>query len=67
MLLHPAIAECANVYASCHAKSAAPTDGGGSGPSGKPVPAVGGWDGFADGPIRLLAQATASWAKEGSD
>eukprot|EP00969_Alexandrium_andersonii_P308917 13652587-Alexandrium_andersonii.AAC.1 len=61
MFLHPAIAECANVYASCHAKPAAPADGGGNGPPGKPAPAVGGWGGFPDGPVRRLVPATASW------
>eukprot|EP00969_Alexandrium_andersonii_P148830 6579938-Alexandrium_andersonii.AAC.1 len=61
MLLHPAIAERANVYASCHVKPAAPAAGGGQGPSGRSASAAGGWYGFLDGPIRRLVPATASW------
>eukprot|EP00969_Alexandrium_andersonii_P277800 12279961-Alexandrium_andersonii.AAC.1 len=67
MLLRLATAECANVYARCHAKSIAPADGGSCGPPGNPAPTDGGWDGFPDGPIRRLVPATASWVKEGTD
>eukprot|EP00969_Alexandrium_andersonii_P133553 5905986-Alexandrium_andersonii.AAC.1 len=61
MLLHPAIAEQAAVYASCKAKSASTADGGGIGPRGKPAPADGGRGGFPDGPIPRLVPATAAW------
>eukprot|EP00969_Alexandrium_andersonii_P184002 8130626-Alexandrium_andersonii.AAC.1 len=67
MLLRPAIAERANVYASCRAKPVAPAAGGVRGSPGERAPAAGGWGGFPDGPIRRLVPAIASWAEEGED